>query len=250
MQRYFVAPEQMTETMVTITGDDVKHIVRVMRMKVGDEFICANGKLRTVRCEMTYFDETCVEAKIIEELSANAELPIEVTVAQGLPKGNKLEFVVQKGTELGAHSFIPFTAHRSVVKWNEKKANRQQTRLEKIAKEAAEQSHRDCLPIVTHVHSIEQLIQTFSTFDLVLVGFEESARMGEHHTFVKALRSLESGQSLLLLIGPEGGFAEEEIKKMTEAGATLCSFGPRILRTETASLYALAAISYHFELKR
>ncbi|TWI56395.1 16S rRNA (uracil(1498)-N(3))-methyltransferase [Halalkalibacter nanhaiisediminis] len=250
MQRYFVAQEQMSDHKVTITGEDVKHIGRVMRMEPGDEIVCSDGHLRTVRCEISLVEESLIEARIVEELVPNTELPVYVTIAQGLPKGDKLELIVQKGTELGAFAFLPFSAARSIVKWDHKKAGKKIERLTKIAKEAAEQSYRERIPNIYDIHSLAELRNQISSFDAVIIAYEESAKSGEKMKLAEILQSLSVSQSVLVIIGPEGGLTTTEVEQLTEEGAILCGFGPRILRTETAPLYALAAISYHFELMR
>ncbi len=248
MQRYFVEGDQMGEEIVNISGDDIKHITRVMRMNIGNEIICSDGSSRTVRCEISAITDDCVEARIVEELKPNTELPVRVTIAQALPKADKLEFIIQKGTELGAIAFIPFQAARSIVKWDEKKSAKKTERLIKIAKEAAEQSYRERIPTISTPFSFRALKEELTSFDAVIVAYEEAAKQGEQSKFRKMLTALSPGASVLIVIGPEGGLTEEEVQSFTDEGASLCGFGPRILRTETAALYALAAISYHFEL--
>ncbi|WP_227934909.1 16S rRNA (uracil(1498)-N(3))-methyltransferase [Alkalihalobacillus deserti] len=250
MQRYFVAKEQMTNQEVKVTGEDVKHISRVMRMDVGDEIICSNNGSRTVRCVISAVEDQKITANIIEDLIPNTELPIEVTIAQGLPKGDKLDLIIQKGTELGATAFIPFSASRSIVKWDQKKAGKKIERLEKIAKEAAEQSYRERIPAVHNIHSLAELKKQMALFDSVILAYEEVAKEGEQAQFAATLKTLSQGQKVLVIIGPEGGLTGEEVEQLSLAGALACGFGPRILRTETAAMYALAALSYHFELMR
>ncbi|WP_017728410.1 16S rRNA (uracil(1498)-N(3))-methyltransferase [Halalkalibacterium ligniniphilum] len=250
MQRYFVAKEAITTKEVKITGDDVKHITRVMRMLPGDEIVCSDNDTRTVRCVIQSVSDAEVIAQIVESLEPNTELPIKVTVAQGLPKGDKLELVIQKGTELGAYAFLPFSAARSVVKWDQKKEKKKLERLEKIAKEAAEQSYRERIPIIHPSLSFSELQKRLPEYDRCVVAYEESAKEGEAKALYATLSRLAPGESLLVLIGPEGGFTKEEIAYLEGSGCELCGFGPRILRTETAPLYVLAAVSYHFELMR
>ena len=250
MQRYFVEGNQIADRVVTIIGDDVKHINRVMRMNEGDELIINDNNARTVLAVITSQTEEQVQAEIVEELNPNTELPVQVTIAQGLPKGDKLELIVQKGTELGAFAFLPYAASRSIVKWDKKKAEKKIDRLAKIAKEAAEQSYRERIPTIYDVHSLHQLVQKLPEFDLVIVAYEESAKKGEQAQLAKSLNSVSPGSKILIIIGPEGGLESDEVDRFLEAKAVVCGFGPRILRTETAALYALAAISYHFELMR
>lgn len=250
MQRYFVANEQMSDHLVTIIKDDAAHITKVMRMQPGDSIVCINQEQRAVLCELESVTMNDVTARIKEELQTNTELPISVTIAQGLPKGDKLDFIVQKGTELGAVGFLPFSAARSIVKWDAKKSAKKVERLEKIAKESAEQSYRLIVPTVHTNTSNKQLINTLSNYTACLVLAEEKAKSGETSILATQLQELNPGDSLLLIIGPEGGFSDEELVEFERAGAKACGLGPRILRTETASLAALAVISYHFELMR
>ncbi|GAE33358.1 16S rRNA (uracil(1498)-N(3))-methyltransferase [Halalkalibacter akibai] len=250
MQRYFVAKEQMGDQEVKITGEDVKHISRVMRMNIGDQIICSDNDSRTVSCRISSMMDQEIIADIIESLAPNTELPVEVTIAQGLPKGDKLDLIIQKGTELGAHTFIPYSASRSVVKWDHKKAGKKVERLEKIAKEAAEQSYRERIPVVLTVQTLAELKKQMSQYDSVILAYEESAKEGEKSQFASALSELKVGQKIMIIVGPEGGLTDEEVRQLCSEGAVASGFGPRILRTETAALYALSAISYHFELMR
>lgn len=247
MQRYFVESSPDVQRFL-ISGDDRYHIRNVMRMQPGDTIICVGSDGKSAICQITEITEERVTADAIEWLEENTELPIKITIASGLPKGDKLEWIIQKGTELGAHQFMPFTAARSVVKWDEKKAVKKVERWQKISKEAAEQSHRAFLPEVLSPISFKNLLQESSKYDYKLVAFEEESRKGEISTFAAVLKKIKQGESLLLLFGPEGGLTEEEVAQLTDKGFAVCGLGPRILRTETAPLYMLSAISYHFEL--
>jgi 16S rRNA (uracil1498-N3)-methyltransferase len=245
MQRYFIEGKVPDNKIVSITGDDAKHIAKVMRQDVGDEMIVVmEGTAFLARIRSAGFD---VEAELVEGLDANAEMPKRITLACGLPKGDKLELITQKSTELGMHALIPFAAERSIVKWDSSKNDKKTTRLQKIAKEAAEQSHRTHIPEIHKVHTFNQLMETAQTFDAVVVAYEEEARKDAPNRFADILKSLYDKDSILLVFGPEGGISENEISRLKEAGALFTSLGPRILRTETAPLYALSAISYEYE---
>lgn len=173
-----------------------------------------------------------------------------ITIASGYPKGDKLEWIVQKGTELGAHAFIGFPAKTSVVKWDAKKRKKRQERLIKIAQEAAEQSHRQIAPQVELLDTEKELFTQLSDYDVILVAYEESAKQGELANLAKVLNSVAAGSRILAIFGPEGGLMAEEINQFVDAGAIICGLGPRILRTETAPLYLLSAASYHWELNK
>lgn len=249
MQRYFVPRDNWRDDRVIITGEDAKHILKVMRMQDGDQIICSDNGGRTSLCEIVELGGDTVEVLVLKDVETQAEMPVFVTIAQGLPKGDKLEYIVQKGTELGAVSFFPFAADRSVVKWDEKKAAKKQERLEKIAKEAAEQSHRSRVPEILKPGSFSDLLKMAEQYNIKIVAFEEEAKQQETSRFASVLHSASRKDSILCVIGPEGGISEKEAISLREHGFVLCGLGPRILRTETAPLYMLSAISYHFELK-
>lgn len=245
MQRYFAKNEEDT---FFIQEDDYHHIVRVMRMDIDDEIYCVNSLQQAARCRIEKISENEVIAKVVQWLEGEIELPVSVSIVSGLPKGDKLEWIIQKGAELGAFKFIPFIAARSVVKWDEKKGEKKLVRWNKIAKEAAEQSHRTMIPEVSSPISIKELIKLSEGYNVKLIAYEEEAREGESSVLTKSLQSMTKGQSILAVFGPEGGLTESEVALLKEHGFMTCGLGPRILRTETAPLYLLSTVSYHFEL--
>ncbi|MFG6121111.1 MULTISPECIES: 16S rRNA (uracil(1498)-N(3))-methyltransferase [Thalassobacillus] len=247
MQRYFVGEDGWTEQVVTITGEDVHHIVRVMRMQPDDEIICINPSGFAASCRITSTDKEAVQCNIIKWLDEQVELPVEVTIVQALGKGDKLETVVQKGTELGASQFIPYQAERSVVKWDKKKVDKKISRLEKIAKEASEQCQRTIIPSIHSVHQLDELIQLGEQYKWKLFAFENEAKQDEYQSLANLVNKMSAGDRVIAVIGPEGGFSQSEAAKLTEAGFHPVRLGPRILRMETAPLYLLASISYHLE---
>lgn len=237
MQRYF-------NDTTTICGEDARHITRVMRQAVGDEIIVVMQGVAQV-CEITAIGED-VEVQPTGRTIPSPEMPVAVTIACGLPKGDKLELIAQKGTELGMHTLLPFEAKRSIVKWDAKKGGKKTERLQKIAKEAAEQSHRTHIPAVQNPVSFKQLLAEVSKYDMVFIADEEEAKLNERVSFKQVLQATEA-KTMLLVFGPEGGIAREEAEALRAAGAQTMSLGPRILRAETAPLYALAALSYELE---
>lgn len=246
MQRYFIEGKIPESRIVAITGDDAKHIAKVMRQITGDYLIAVmEGQAYLSKILAADFD---VEIELGEILETQVELPKKITIACGLPKGDKLDLITQKATELGMYALLPFSAERSIVKWDNSKSEKKINRLQKIAKEAAEQSHRTHIPEIHDVHSFKQLLsQAESSYDTVIVAYEEEARQGGRTRFAEILKSLYDKDSVLIVFGPEGGISEREVAALKNAGAIFTSLGPRILRTETAPLYALAAISCEFE---
>lgn len=250
MQRYFLGEPFKGQTSLSISGDDFHHLSRVMRMKEGDLIWLSFNEGKTASARITMIGSDHAEANIVDWEEQHKELPIQVTISSGLPKGDKLEWIIQKGTELGAFQFVPFIADRSIVKWDEKKGRKKLERWNKIAKEAAEQSHRQLVPEVSIPKSFQQLMSISETFDRKIVAYEEEAKVGEQSNFAKILSLTKPGERILLVFGPEGGLSIKEAEQLKANGFDLCGLGPRILRTETAPLYALSAISYQFELMR
>ncbi|MGL4522223.1 MAG: RsmE family RNA methyltransferase, partial [Bacilli bacterium] len=176
--------------------------------------------------------------------------PVSVSIVHGLSKGDKWELVLQKGTELGGVQFIPYKAKRSVVKWDDKKGQSKVQRWEKIVKEASEQSHRVSIPTVCSPVTLKELLAQTSTYDIKLIAYEESAKSGEHTQLYQSLSKAQPGARIVAIFGPEGGLCETEVTELVANGWLRCGLGPRILRTETAPLYFLSAVSYHFEMMR
>lgn len=246
MQRYFLQSAFDEEGTATITGDDGKHIVRVMRMNVDDNVIAVTNGEAFVSIITELLSDGVVIRRIDEALKSN-EMPVKVTVACGLPKGDKLDLIVQKGTELGMSGILPFQAERSIVKWDDKKGDKKVERLRKIAKEAAEQCHRTVIPKVGTPLSVRQLIKESERFDVLLFADEEDAKSEEPHKIADRLKNVYHGQTVLAVFGPEGGLSRAEAETLRTAGFLPIALGPRILRTETAPLYLLSAMSYEFE---
>ena len=246
MQRYFVPPGHLGAGKVSLEGEDARHLATVMRAKPGDAFIACDGSGREALAKIVSIDKDKVEADISWERESASEMGWRVTVAQSLPKGDKLETVIQKGTEAGAAAFMPFVSQRTVVQYDERKEAKRVDRWRKIAKEAAEQSHRAVVPDVLPVRSWKQLVASFQDYDLVLLCYEEEGRAG--NGLKRALEAFKAKgiekPRLLVAVGPEGGFDEKEAEAAMAAGALAIGLGKRILRTETAALYALACMAY------
>ncbi|GAA0362488.1 16S rRNA (uracil(1498)-N(3))-methyltransferase [Bacillus horti] len=245
MQRYFIPKEQLDASSCRVIGQDAHHISNVLRMQAGDCVLCSDGQGRTVQARIMTITKDEIQCDIVHEMQQQRELPISVTIAQGLPKGDKLEWILQKGTELGAQQFIPFISHRTIVKYDHKKEAKKQERWRKIIKEAAEQSHRDVLPQLQAVMPLKELLEVQA--DHKLVAYEDLSIQERSSAFYEGLKKIKPKESMIIAIGPEGGFEEQEIQQLKEAGYQPVSLGKRILRTETASQYVLAAISFYFE---
>ncbi|WP_114166111.1 16S rRNA (uracil(1498)-N(3))-methyltransferase [Exiguobacterium sp. TNDT2] len=247
MQRYFLPRESFVNDMATLPADVVYHIGTVLRESPGYRMVLLDGTGLEYEAEVVTLEKKRGTARVLERRQATTELPVDVTLAYALPKGDKVELVAQKGTELGMHHFWVFESKRSVARWDAKKAPKKVERLQKIMQEAAEQSYRAVVPMCQHI-TPRELADRIDAFDAVVIAYEEEAKQGEQAAFVTILQALRPGAKLLLIVGPEGGFDESEVNEWMERGARACAFGPRILRSETAPLYALAAVSYALEL--
>ncbi|MEK5477105.1 16S rRNA (uracil(1498)-N(3))-methyltransferase [Paenibacillus sp. FSL R5-0407] len=246
MQRYFIEPAQFGEKTVTITGDDAKHIGRVMRSKPGDKLIVSDGESRDALAAIIAIDPQEVTAEIIETLEPSGEPWFRVTVAQSLPKGDKMETVIQKCTEIGAASFLPFLSERTVVQYDGKKEEKRTARWRKIAKEAAEQAHRSRVPAVDSPVSWRELLKGLSAYDLVCLCYEKEHGQQLRDVLKPFVGKHPAGQpcSIAVIVGPEGGLSENEVSEAEAAGAVSIGLGRRILRTETAAMAALTCIMY------
>lgn len=245
MQRYFI-PQPFNDGISVISGDDAKHIQKVMRMQVGNTII-AVSEGQAFEANIEAFEGQDVRIKKSSEPLRSNELPKKVTICCGLPKGEKLDLITQKATELGMYELILFEAERSIVKWDAQKGSKKQQRLQKIAKEAAEQSHRNVVPNIHDILSFKELLQQSKKYDVLFVADEEDAKQEKRTRFVEMLAETHDQQSILVVFGPEGGLSRKEIDALMKHGFHSISLGPRILRAETAPLYVLSAMSYEFE---
>jgi 16S rRNA (uracil1498-N3)-methyltransferase len=248
MQRYFVAPEELGADRVRITGDDAHHLTRVLRAEPGLEIICSNGLNREVLARVSAVDRSLVEAEIIRELPMEAEAGVEVWIAQSLPKGDKLETVIQKCTELGADRFVPFVSERTVVQYDDKKEGKRLERWRKIAKEAAEQAHRNRIPDMGQPLSWKQMLKLLPEADLALICYEKESGLSFRPLLAEQRAKPQDGRRtrILVLVGPEGGLSEKEVAEAVAVGGHSVSLGRRILRTETAAMAALGCIMYEY----
>jgi len=230
MHRFFTAPEQFP----SITGGDAHQIKDVLRMKIGEAIELLTGDGLVHKARLTNLAKDRIDCEIISSGPADSEPKIKVTLAQGLPKGRKMDLIVEKCVELGVHQIIPMLTERTVAK--EAKLERWQ----KIAKEASEQAKRAFIPEIKVPAKFSDVLQLKDQFALALVPWEEEDKTSLKQT----LAANRSARAILLLIGPEGGFSKVEVESAIKAGFVSVSLGKRILRTETAGFAALAAITY------
>lgn len=227
-----------------VIREDAHHILHVLRKEQGDRITVCDGQGQDYACEIFSAAAGEIKCRILKRYPCQAEPAVAITIFQGLPKAEKMEWILQKGVEIGVCGFVPVMTERSVVKLEQKKAEGKRMRWSKIAESAAKQSGRGVLPQVYPVASLKESIKTFDNYDLVLVLYEET----KDQSLKKILRGMkERPQKIAVWIGPEGGWAPEEIETLQKAGAVTAGLGPRILRTETAGMAAAALILYEYD---
>ena len=244
MYHFFTETEFFTESEAVITGPDVNHIKNVLRMKPGEKLLLSDGKGTNCLCEITELFPDKVLAKILPEEVDDTELPVKVTLYQGLPKADKMEFIIQKCVELGVTKIVPVDTDRAVVKLDVKKEEAKRKRWYGISESAAKQSKRSRIPVVREPVNYREAVALAGELDVVLLPYENERGMAATR---EVMERIAPGQSVGIFIGPEGGFDPSEIALAKEEGMHLVSLGKRILRTETAGLATLSILMYHIE---
>lgn len=243
MFNFFVDSSAVSGERIYIIGTDYNHIKNVLRMQAGDTFLVSfDGKSNL--CRLVGFENATAVCEIIEENYNNTELPIKIYLFQGLPKSDKMEFIIQKAVELGAHAIVPTEMEHCVVKLDDKKKKQKLARWQSIAESAAKQSKRNIIPEVLECLSYKQALELAKTLDLLLVPYECADGMAATKA---ALDKIKSGMSVGIIIGAEGGFSEKEIEAAKNIGGEIISLGSRILRTETAAVTAVSLCMLYAE---
>lgn len=241
MHKFFVSNENIVDEWVNIIGDDVKHIYKVLRLNIGDKICINNCSGQEYLAEIKEIDKKEVKAQILKKMDTDNESSINVTIYQGLPKASKMDLIVQKNTELGVKEITPVITERVVVK-GELKEYKKVDRWNRIALEACKQSKRSYIPKINNPLEFHEMLKELSNFQLIVVPYENK----EDYGIKKLIQDIKNLQikDVAIVIGPEGGFEEEEIVKLQEKGAYIITLGPRILRTETAGFTCLSLIMY------
>ena len=241
MHKFFTEAQNINNDFAKILGDDVKHIYKVLRLIEGEKVVIndCNGT-EYLGC-IDGVTKTEVNVKILKKLDSNNESPVQIFLYQGLPKAQKMDLIVQKGTELGITKFIPVITERVDVKL--KGEFKKLDRLNRIALEAAKQSKRSVIPKVFDLVEFSDVINQVKSVDLFIVPYENAENFGVK-SLAKKLCNLEKIKTIGIMVGPEGGFEDIEIDKLKEAGAYIVTLGSRILRTETAGFVATSLVQY------
>ena len=234
MQRYFSNLFNHDEYL--LSSDDIYHIEKVMRMKLNDKIEIVDNR-KTFLCKIVSFNP--VKAKIIEEIKEDNENSKKIILVQSLVNETKMDYVLQKSTELGMTNFYAYKAHNSVIKENDKK-DKKLMRWQKIVKEAAEQSKRNIIPKVENIIDIEELCSQKGDLKLLLTVNEKTKNIK------KVLKEHQKYDTIIIVVGPEGGFTPQEEEKLIQNGYISTSLGKRVLRSETSSMVAIAMINYEW----
>ena len=244
MHKFFTPKELINGDVAKIIGDDVKHIYKVLRISEGEKVTLNNceGVEYLGRVKSVSKQEVLIE--ILEKLELNNESNVKIYLFQGLPKSQKMDLMVQKGTELGITEFIPTITHRVDVKL--KGEFKKLDRLNRIALEAAKQSKRSIIPKVLEPIEFDEVLDKINSLDLLIVPYENANNFGIK-TLINELRkenNIDSIKNIGIFVGPEGGIEEDEIERLKDKGAYIVTLGKRILRTETAGFVATSLIQY------
>lgn len=250
MPRFFVCKEQIENGVVTIKGDDAHHLSRSLRMAVGEHITVCDMQKKEYECELTAFLPDCVHAKVQSVRESDTEPPYVATVYQALPKGDKLDSIIQKAVECGASALVTFESERCVARAKEGNEEKKVERRRRIALEAAKQSGRSILPEIGSTVSFAKALELAKEADIALFCYEGDGTESLSKVLHEKKRELPDGSipTVSIVIGSEGGFSQKEAEQAHAAGLIPVGLGKRILRTETAASFVLACLVYEWEL--
>lgn len=249
MQQYFVNKNFNLNSEYELTKEDSNHIVRVMRKNINDKvFIVFNDEIKYI-CNIIDNNIDRVIVEPFEKVEESNELKTKITVAIPPLKNDKIEYLLQKLTELGVFNIILFNSERNIAKIKADKINSKLKRWDKILKEAAEQSKRNIIPTLSYVNSLQELINTTANTDYKVVAYEKESQNKNNENLKALLKDDLNNKSIIAVFGSEGGISENEISILTKSEFKMVSLGKRILRAETAPLYLISCIAYFSEFE-
>ncbi|MFB0526490.1 MAG: 16S rRNA (uracil(1498)-N(3))-methyltransferase [bacterium] len=250
MPHFFVSSKDIKGNKVLITGGEAKHIITVLRKREGDKIDIFDGYGNEFTVRILEIDRSAglprVKAEIITKKRRETEPKLKITLFQSVPKGNRLDFVIQKSTEIGIAEIVPIITERTIVRLDCKKIKQKTLRWQRIAQESAKQSRRSAVPKVGPVLDFSQALKEFSKRkpQMGVIAWETEERNHLREVLRSSVGGGISKLPLAIFIGPEGGFTPEEVEKAKRAGLRPVSLGPRILRSETAGLVVAIAALY------
>ena len=240
MQKFIIQKIDIPPSKARITGQDAKHIFKVLRKKKGDKIAVTDGHGMDCNAIITFAAPDIIEFNIIEKFDSITESFIDITLCSGMLKDKKMDFIIKHVTQLGIQKWIPFFCERSIPSPNIKKMGLRKKRWESIAKESLKQCNRSCIPKISSPLDFKTLMELSENQSLKITFYEKSNQK------IQTLQNNLSPKKIILLIGPEGGFSKKEISMAKEKGFLSRSLGPRILRAETASIAACTLIQHIF----
>lgn len=238
MPRFFVKPEELKQDFLVLTGENAAH-AKVLRLKNGEEVLLCDGQGNECVCTVSDVSPGQISLVLKHRQLSEAEAKVRASIYMAFPKGDKLEHVIQKATELGAYEIVTFPTARCVSKPDEKSLKKKLERWQKIAASAAEQSGRGRIPEVVVLPSYTEALRRAGESDLAVLFYEN-----ERATTLRMTLEEKGFTSVSLFTGPEGGLEPREVEMAKDAGLCVCTLGSRILRCETAPLCALSAVMY------
>lgn len=244
MPKFFIDTPHIHENKITISGDDAKHIVNVLRCRIGEELTLCDPEGIDYACEIAEISSLNgdVLAEVLDKMPCPNEPVHKITLFQGLPKADKMEWVIQKSVELGVHEIVGVTTERTIVKLD-KKEHKKIERWQKISEAGAKQSYRGIIPnIHGNIVDFKKAVEMAKDFDLAIIPYEN-----EDETTLKSVLADFSGKNIAIFIGCEGGFSQDEIQFAMENGLKSVTLGKRILRAETAAIGVVAMVLYDLE---
>lgn len=248
MHHFFVDKSEITEEEIRLYGDNFHHLQKVLRGKIGEEIIISDGEAVDYYCKIKGYgiDHAVLSVSFLEEAH---ELKTRLILLQALPKGEKMELILQKAVELGVTEIIPLESENSIVQLKGEKAEKKQRRWQGISEAAAKQSKRSIIPEVFPVSTWKEAFSILKDADIKLLPYENEKGVAFTKELLLRVEELgkKAGGSIALCIGPEGGFSEREVEEAKAEGFLPISLGKRILRTETAAITALSLLMMHLE---
>jgi len=249
VHRFIVDPDNIQDGHIRIDGEDFRHLKKVLRIGPGETINVFDGSGREYEAKLISMDKTSALAEITASFLTEAEAEVRLTLFQGLPKGEKMDFIIQKAVELGVHRIVPVITERTVVQLDKESSTKKVSRWSKIAREAAKQCRRAVVPRVSEPVSLDDALTEASGCGAALMLYENESKKCLKE--ILKCYTINKISDIALLVGPEGGFSSYEVDKCISSGFEVAGLGKRILRTETAAVSVISIIMYEMgELDR
>ena len=239
MRRFYIAPDKIDSDSPFIDGADARHVRTVLRSRPGDEVILFDGRGTNYRSRIVKMTSQAIYLAICDQFPAASESPLHIALGQALVRARKMDRIVRQFTELGGNRFIPLWAQRSTVKPEADRFGKRRDRWRKIAAESVKQCGRSHIPAIEPVHSFQDVVGAYGTYDLCVI-FDTDSR------YAADMSDRKKVDRILVMIGPEGGFTTEEVEMARREGFVVSPIGPRVLKSDTAVVAALALIQHLF----